>query len=149
MEENNFEELQSENGLPKRPKTLSVLCILTFIFSALGCLSSILTPLYAETMIQFMKSGPDFDEVAMSENLKVLNAGWGYYTLTLVLTVVSLTGAILMWKLKKNGFHFYAFSNLALLFVPTLVLGMSISWVAILLTSCFIGMYAMHLKYMK
>ncbi len=149
MEENSFDEVQNDMGQPKRPKTLTVLCILTFIFTGLGALSSILTPFYADTMVEFMKSGPNFDEEAMAENLKVLTAGWGYYMLTLALTIGSLIGAIMMWKLKKNGFHFYAVSNLALLFVPTLVLGMTISWVAILLTSCFIGLYAMQLKFMK
>lgn len=144
-----MEEIQMDTEQLKRPATLSVLCILTFIFSGLGCLSSIFTPLYADTIIEFMKTSPEFDEEAMADTLKLLNAGWGYYILTLVLTVGSLVGAILMWKLKKNGFHFYAFSNLALLFVPTLVLGMSISWFAIILSAAFIGMYAMHLKYMK
>jgi hypothetical protein len=149
MEDHSFDEMQNDKGQSKRPKTLSVLCILTFIFSGLGCLSSVITPLYADQMVEFMKSGPGFDEAAMSDNLKVLTAGWNYYLITLALTIGSIAGAIMMWKLKKNGFHFYAVSNLALLFVPTLVLGMSVSWVAILLTSCFIGMYAIHLKYMK
>lgn len=146
-----MEEITDGNEIqaPKRPGTLTLLCVLTFIYSGIGILAAIFTPLFADSMVEFMLSNPAYDEATMSETIKVLQAGWGYYMLTLVLTLGSLTGAILIWKLKKNGFHFYAFSNLALLFIPSLVLGLAISWAAIFITAAFIGMYALHLKYMK
>ena len=143
-------ELENDNTMEpvKRPKILSVLCILTFISSGLGILSCIITPLTADMVKEYMMNAPNYDETQMAERLKVIEAGWGYFLLTLVLVAGSLIGAIMMWKLKKNGFHFYAFSNLALLFVPTLVLGITISWVSIILSVAFIGIYAMHLKLM-
>ncbi len=146
-----MEEIENENTAEqvKRPKFLSVLCILTFIFTGLGSLSCIITPLTSEMVKEFMINAPNYDEVQMADSLKVIEAGWGYYMLTLALTIGSMVGAILMWKLKKNGFHFYAFSNLAILFVPTLVLGIAISWVSIILSIAFIGMYAIHLKFMQ
>ncbi len=146
-----MEEIENENTAEqvKRPKFLSVLCILTFIFTGLGSLSCIITPLTSEMVKEFMINAPNYDEVQMADSLKVIEARWGYYMLTLALTIGSMVGAILMWKLKKNGFHFYAFSNLAILFVPTLVLGIAISWVSIILSIAFIGMYAIHLKFMQ
>lgn len=146
-----MEKIENENIKEqiKRPKFLSVLCILTFVFTGLGTLSCIITPLTADMVKEYMVNAPNYDEVLMADSLKVIEAGWGYYLLTLALTLGSMIGAILMWKLNKNGFHFYTFSNLAILFIPTLVLGIPISWVSIILSIAFIGMYAIHLKYMK
>ena len=141
-----IENIKPESG---RPKFLSVLCILTFIFTGLGCISSLITPLFAPLLREFMVNAPNYDEAAMAESMRVIEAGWGYYLLTLLLNLGSLTGAVLMWKLNKNGFHFYALSNSAMLFLPTLFLGISISWFAIFFTVGFIGMYALHLKFMK
>lgn len=150
--ENQFaHEVENENieTPPKRPKFLSVLCILTFIFTGLGILSCLLTPVFADMLKGFIVNAPNYNEAEQADSLKVIGAGWGYYMLTLLLTIGSLVGAILMWKLKKNGFHFYAFSNLAVLFLPTLVLGIAISWFGIVLTVAFIGMYGLHLKFMR
>jgi len=146
-----MEESQNDNSEEqiKRPRSLSFLCIATFIFSGLGTLSSIIAPIYADKLKLYMMSDPNYDEAIMADNLKVIEAGWGYYSLTLLLALGSLTGAILMWKLKKIGFHFYAFSNLIMLFLPTLILDITISWYAIFFTLSFIGLYAFHLKFMK
>lgn len=146
-----MEEFQNENSEEQvmRPRSLSFLCIATFIFSGLGVLSSVITPLFADVLKQYMMSDPNYNEAMMADNLKVIEAGWGYYSITFVLTLISVIGAILMWKLRKIGFHFYAFSNLALLFAPTLVLGITISWYAIFFTLSFLGLYAFHLKFMK
>jgi hypothetical protein len=146
MEEmENVENVQAS----KRPGTLTLLCVLTFIYASLGILASIFVPLNQEVMTQFLLSSPNYNEAQMADTLKTIQAGWGYHALNLILASASLTGAILMWKLKKLGFHFYAFSNLAILFVPPLLIGLAISWAAIFITFGFIGMYALHLKYMR
>ncbi|MGZ4158685.1 MAG: hypothetical protein ACXVED_16540, partial [Bacteroidia bacterium] len=132
-----------------RPLRLTVLCIMTFIFSGLGAISSLLTPFLSDVMVSFIKSSPNYVEADYAENLKVIQAGWAYHLPTFIFAIGSLTGAILMWKLKKAGFHFYAFSNLALLFIPTLVLHLTIGWSAIFVTIGFIGMYGLNLRSMK
>lgn len=146
-----MEDNQNENPEEgaKRPRSLSTLCILTFIFTGLGSLSSIITPITADGVRELIVSSPDYDEVAMSESLRVIQAGWSYYLTTLLFTLGSMAGAILMWRLKKIGFHFYAFSNLAMLFLPMLFLDITISWYAIFFTMSFICFYAFHLKFMK
>ncbi len=143
------QEILNENPAPKRPVFLTVLCILTFISAGLGGLSELLTPLYSDVMIDFLKSNPKYDEAAMGETIAMLHAGWGFYFTVFVLSCGSFTGAFLMWKLKKIGFHFYSLSNLAILFVPMLMMGTAISWAGILLTASFIALYALNLKYMK
>jgi hypothetical protein len=130
-------EIKNETESNKRPPLLTLLCVLTFISSGLENMFSLIIPLFPDEMVQFIKNSPGYDEVGMS------------YVLKIIFTACSLVGAILMWKLKKIGFHFYSLSNLALLFIPTLLLGMSISSLAIILTICYIALYAMNLKFMK
>lgn len=138
-----------EQNLVKRPVSLTILCILTFVFSGLSCFSSLFIPLFQDLMIDFLKSNPGYDEALMNETIRLIKAGWAYYLVNFSLSFFSLTGAILMWKLKKTGFHFYALSNSALLFVPTLFFGIIISWFGIFMAVGFIALYAFHLKYMS
>lgn len=144
----NFESLNN-NESNQLPTFLKVLCILTFIGSGIGCLSSLFTPLFAEQIIAFMEQAPNYDETEMAQAITVLKAGWGYYGLMLVLSLGSLAGAILMWQLKKIGFHAYALSNSLMLFIPTIMFAMPISWAGVFLTVAFILLYAMNLKHLK
>ena len=142
-------ELNDEKKTVKRPVSLTVLCVLTFIFSGMGCFSALFTPVFSDIMIEYLKSFPNYDETQMVETIQLLKAGWGYYLIIFSLTLFSLIGSILMWKLKKIGFHFYALSNAALLFVPTLFLGIIISWFGISMAAGFIFLYSFHLKEMS
>jgi len=146
-----METLETTNGTEpvKRPIFLTVLCVLTFISSGIGCIFSLFTPVFADAFIEFLSSNPNVDEAQMADTVRVLQAGWGYYAPAFLLALGSLAGAMLMWNLKKIGFHFYAASNLALIFLPTLVLGLPISWFGVVLTAAFITMYAVNLKYMS
>ncbi len=143
------EEIINENDVPKRPTFLTVLCILSFISGGLGSLSALITPLLSDIMIEFLKNSPNYDETLMEETIMLLQAGWGYYLITFVFAMCSLIGVFFMWKLKKIGFHFYALSNLGLLFAPMLMFDMAISWAGIFLTASFILLYAVNLKFMK
>ncbi len=142
-------ENNNETRTSKRPTFLTVLCILTFISAGMGSMSALFTPPFSDIMVEFVKMNPGFDETMKPELIRLLQAGWSYYLITFVLSICSLTGAVLMWNLKKIGFHFYALSNLGLLFVPMFILGMATSWGSILFTSSFIAMYAIHLKELK
>ncbi len=144
-----IEELANGNEAPKRPVSLSVLCILSFISAGMGSISALVTPIFSDVMIELLKSTPNYDETAMNEAIIILKAGWGFYLVTFILALGSLTGAVLMWKLKKIGFHFYALSNLGLLMAPMLMFGMAISWPGIFLTTSFILLYAVNLKFMR
>jgi hypothetical protein len=138
----------NDNQLTKRPTFLTVLCILTFISTGIGAIGALITPLMSDTVIAFMKSSPNYDEAIMSEAERVIMAGWIYYAPTFLLVLVSLIGALFMWKLKKIGFHLYAASNLALLFLPLLVLGIAANVSSILFTVGFIVMYGANSKQM-
>jgi len=143
------EEIMNENTVPKRPMFLTVLCILSFISAGLGSLTALLTPLFADAIIEFLQNTPGYDETEMNETIQVLQAGWGFYSVTFLLALGSFIGVFFMWNLKKTGFHFYAISNLGLLLTPMLLFGMPINWTSIFFTASFILLYAVNLKYMK
>ena len=143
------DEIMNENNPPKRPTILTIVCILSFISSGLGCLSALITPLFSDVMIELLKKSPDYNEEVMAEMVTVLQAGWGFYLITFALALCSLTGVFFMWKLRKIGFHLYALSNLALLFTPLLLFSMALSWSGIFLTASFILLYATNLKFMR
>lgn len=139
----------TNNEAPKRPMFLTVLCVLTFIASGIGTLTSLLAPLLAEQLTTLIQSAPNYDEVQMAEAVKVLNAGWGYYSIMFLLAAGSLIGAILMWTLKKVGFHIYTLSNLVALFVPMLMFSAALSWSGIFFTAIFIILYGLNFKHLK
>lgn len=145
----NFENLMEQPETAKRPMFLTVLCVLTFIASGLGTLVALFTPLFAEQLIELIKSAPNFDEANMAEGVRVLQAGWGYYLTVAALSGLSLVGAIFMWQLKKMGFHFYAIANLLVLFVPTMMLSIQMSWLSVFTTGCFILLYGLNFKVLK
>ena len=91
----------NESQVVKRPKRLTFLCILTFVFSGLGSISSLLTPFLANEMADFIKNSPNYKDEAFAESILVIQAGWAYHFPTFILALGSLVGAILMWRLKK------------------------------------------------
>ncbi len=142
-------EVDNEPGSNARPPLLTLLCVLTFISTSLGGISALVIPIFPNEMVGIIKSSPEYNEASMNEILQIIQAGWGYYSITFLLAMGSMTGAILMWKLKKIGFHFYSLSNLVLLIIPTLMLGLTVSWLSIILTAGYIALYATNLKFMK
>ena len=143
------EQFQQNKTVNKRPLALTVLCILTFISSGLGILGCLFTPLVADMMIELFKVTPGYSELLNEQALKVLQAGWPYYMTLLLFTSSSLTGALMMWKLKKNGFHFYTISNILIYCLPSFMLGIDFNIIGLVFPGIFIGFYAMHLKYMQ
>lgn len=142
-------EQTNETGPVKRPGFLTVLCILTFISSGWGLLSHLFIPLFPDAIMDFFQQNPNVDEAQMAEMTKAVYAGWAYYAPAFLLILISLVGAVLMWNLKKIGFHLYVASNLALLFLPMLVVSIPIGMFPIVITLAFITMYAFNLKYMS
>ena len=73
---------------------------------------------------------------------------------SLVLSVISLLGAILMFQLRRIGFYFYTAAQILMLFVLPYFAGFNFMVLAGMLFSAifaviFIVMYALNLKYMR
>ena len=77
-------------------------------------------------------------------------AGPSFFLVMGLLYLVSLTGGIFMFLLKKEGFHIYSISQLMMLIVPSLLIkGYIAPWSNILLTGSFILAYAVNRKFMR
>ncbi|MFH1296741.1 MAG: hypothetical protein ABIJ04_05645 [Bacteroidota bacterium] len=132
---------------PKRSQLLAILCILTFIGSGLNTFSSLFIASFFDS---FLVVAEEFGERFNLPGMEILmKATPGFFLITGVLYVGSLTGAILMWRLRKVGFHLYAVSQILLLIAPMYFLKLSgPSILDLLFSGLFIILYSTQLKQM-
>ena len=117
---------------PVRPTFLTVLCILTFIGSGWGLINNLFqlvmfTPERLVAQIQQItnmagaEAQPSWFSSIMSSSLEVLQTtimhGKAIYSLAALCAVISLIGAFMMYKLKRNGFSLYAIAQIGQLFI--------------------------------
>ena len=150
----------------KMPAFLKVLCILTFVGSGFGIIGGIYTALSGEntrrsyeilssTNSKFMGNISD----AQLDNLVHWQTIGGYVTLFACL--LTLTGALLMWRRKKVGFGIYIVGEIAPIVTGILVAmaasGMSFMGIGstigvvfnILIAAAFIIMYGVNYKHLR
>lgn len=157
---------------PVRPTFLTVLCILTFIGSGWSIISSFSTYLTADTtadvaraamqdaqdeisnsnesgakMAEKMLSG--VSDVLKPENLKKSAL------FTIVASIFTLVGAILMFQLKKTGFWVYIAGIAISIVAPIVIFGannlitMMSTMGAALIGILFVVLYALNLKHLR
>lgn len=167
--ENPFEEQQNK---PLRPTFLLVVCILTFIGSGWSILSNLFSVFTAglmnstmnmeqySNMVGEMENGgaSSFLSGFLNSSMEVLQVTAAHAreiaVMQLVLSLVSLLGAILMFRLRRMGFYLYTAAQILALFILPYFAGFSslviigMLWSA-LISIIFIVMYAVNLKYMR
>ncbi len=126
----------------KRPAFLSALCILTFIGSGVAFLAYFAAALFFDKTQEIIIRLSSWHSAAAVSPL--------FFTILMTLYALSLTGAIRMWKLHRDGLFLYLFSQLAILFLPALW----IDWQAFSVTNAiftliFIVGYGVHRKWLK
>ncbi|HTI88987.1 MAG TPA: hypothetical protein VL727_00295 [Puia sp.] len=148
----------------KRPETLNVISILTFIGSGITILTQFVSFFRAQSnydqMVQNqdkMEQAPDFlkrlmgpDPVGMAR--KTLENRTPMLILGIVGAVLCIYGAVQMRKLKKIGFPIYVIGELLPFVVSFIFIGqMPIFGLvfALLINVAFIIMYATQLKYLS
>lgn len=172
-----MEEMIRENYIEgtekKRSSLLTVLCILSFIGSGWDVLSG---------GTKYLVYSPDSVKNSVMQSLEVVksslddDAGGDFFTgilnglsefssdvavhfreITLcgtILALLSLVGAVLMFRLKKQGFYLYAIVNVLALFIMPLFLGFTAIVLLrgifpLIITVTFIILYASRLKEMN
>lgn len=166
--ENPFEEKQNS---PVRPTFLLVICILTFIgsgWSVLSNLFSIFTSGMMDSSLQMEQysnmmgniegsASSSFLAGFLNSSMEVLQATAAHAreiaVMQLVLSVISLLGAIMMFQLRRFGFFLYTAAQILALFVLPYFAGFSTLVVIGMLWSAFISLifiilYAVNLRYM-
>jgi hypothetical protein len=131
---------------PKRPQLLNILCIFTFIGSGLAITGCLILIFFGDRIREFVENSPGMDETTTANLEQFTNTP--FWSIDLLLVVVSLYGAINMFRLKKIGFHLYASANILAVVLP-LMFKMEFNVSGLLITASFIGMYATNLKYMS
>lgn len=122
-----------------RPPFLSALCLLTFMGSSIGFTGYFLAALFFKKTSELIIK---YSSWHSTDTISPL-----YFTLLMALFAFSLTGAIRMWKLHRDGFFLYVFAQLAILFVPV----MWIDWQAFsttnaIFTTVFVVGYGLNWK---
>lgn len=152
-------------GLPQqKPVFLKVLCILTFVGSGLGILGAIVgffstgfvkqSMELADEMSDGMYDRMGFDMQAMLEWQTYINIG------NLVGALMCLSGALIMWRLKKVGYYVYVPGAL----IPVIVSLVGMQYIMsgmmagfgmigvvfnLMISAAFIIMYGLNLKHLK
>ncbi|MBK6966583.1 MAG: hypothetical protein IPH20_22455 [Bacteroidales bacterium] len=148
MDENPTENIPTRQYTGKRPPGLTILCVLTFIGSGASAISSLFVAAAYDLMPEAIKQSPIQDSGALLEMIN--SAGPLFFFITGILYLASLSGAILMFRLYKNGFHLYTTAQLAMLIVPLLMIeGFVLPVANLLLTGSFIMAYAVNIRIMR
>ena len=122
-----------------RSNFLSALCILTFLGSGLSFLMYFIAALFFEETSEFIIK---YSSWSLTEAISPL-----YFTLIMALNAISLTGAIRMCKLHRDGFYLYVFAQLIILFVPAIWINFeAISISNAIFTILFIVGYGLNFK---
>jgi hypothetical protein len=149
----------------KRPTLLTVLCILSFIWIGLmvigGGLGYVGMKMFASGQMEEMlqQAGGDDATKSLEEmQAKVDESGMTAEQLAtqmlilVAVSLVSLVGVIMMWKLRRPGFYIYALCALIGIAMP-LVMGGKFdtsggSIFGLVMTLGFVGLYFSQLKHM-
>ena len=146
------EELRTPGPAPgpppvTRPNLLTILCILTFINGGLTLISSIFVGAF---FVQFVAIATDFATRFKLPGLEMITEGRPlFFFVNAVLYTVSVAVAILMWQLKKIGFHIYTTAQILLILSPMYFFHLpGPSIFDIILSGTFVILYSTHLKLM-
>jgi len=159
MDNTTLDSSQTELPLePERPEFLKVLCILSFISCGLLILlysfGTICLTFTEETVAsfwdKFVEGYPALQNVDAMEFFHKFGMMCVY---SLIATIFSLIGVIMMWRLEKIGFFMYAAAELITNFFNINVEGMEEKSTGgiiffVIIDLVFIVMYAVNLKYM-
>ena len=125
---------------------LTILCILTFIGSGIGVLFFFIVSVYYVTTLEALR----LIYSSMPEANFLLEAPREFFIISFLLSALSVIGAILMWNLRKLGFHFYTSAQLVHLIIPFIYFGGDTNpMLNILLTALFVYLYARNLPFMR
>jgi hypothetical protein len=133
---------------PARPVMLTVLCILTFIGSGMNFMSGLLFFAFYDVFLSVLGN------LAKTMNLPGMEilqeAKPSFFLFSAFFYALSFAGALLMFNLKKTGFHLYTIAQILLIVATMYFLKLpGPSILDVILSGIFIVLYGIHLKFMK
>jgi hypothetical protein len=132
----------------KRPSFLTVLCILTFIWSGWNMASNLVVGSFFDFFSKFFAQ---FAETYKIPGMEILGEATPvYFFVSALFFLGCIIGAFLMWRLKKTGFHVYTISQILLLIAPMYFFRLpGPSWIEVLFSGVFILLYSSNIKQMN
>ena len=104
--------------------TLHILLVLSMIWAGLSCFSYIMMGIMMPTLQSYYSAHPDvLPEEFYTMMEQMFEIPQTYYVVCGLLFALELIGAVLMWNLRRSGFHCYALARLLLLLLPLLFIG--------------------------
>lgn len=159
------------NSTTERPTFLTVLCVLTFIGSGFALLSGIynyaMAPMAAEMTEEALQKAEDqlayqemnegtatMLEETFSASLEMVEHASTLALISILGALLSLTGAFLMFRLKRNGYYLYTLAQLLLILAPMALVGFNfVTGASAIITGVFallfIVLYGVNLKHLK
>ena len=125
-----------------RPDLLKALCVLTFLGSTLAFFAYFMAALFFDKTSELIVK---YSSWHTTDKISPL-----YFAVFMVLYAISLTGAIRMWKLHRDGFWLYVFAQAIAVFLPAVWINwQAFSTTNAVFTTVFIMGYLVNLKILK
>lgn len=132
----------------KHETLLKILLVMSMIGATMPMLSSFLMALFLPQLDQFYQHNQSLlpaEVFTMWQRMASIPRP--YYAAMTLLYALSLAGCILMWKLRRSGFHCYALAQLLMLLLPLLFLGKGFLGLGdLMFTALFLFLYYLLLK---
>ena len=140
--------LPATEAKDKRPKLLTVLCILTFIGSGLNAFSNLMVFIFFNASMAFAAELVKAFKLPGMELF--LEAKPIYFAVSAVINALAVAGAIMMWQLRKYGFHIYTVAQILVILAPMYFFRLpGPDFFSILLSGVFVMLYGSTLKKMS
>jgi hypothetical protein len=121
-----------ENTKQRGIRTLHILLIISFIYTGMWTICHFMLgltgPEMRQTMLEAYQSMAEKNESFSAYAIfceKLFAVPQWYYIICGLLDAVSFGGMLLMWRIRKNGFHCYTLAKLMLMLMPLLFLDRS------------------------
>ena len=152
------EELQNEEQLhTHRPIFLTILCILTLLGSLGGILQNARGYFKAEEIVEYIKSGKSKTQLKNvlsfgSNKEEAVNTPISISNLTvenyekfsiggILASILALIGAVLMWRLQKNGFYSFTLGTFFSIITHFLLFGDNVAAMGLSIVAALGGLF--------
>lgn len=108
----------------KTKTALHILLVLSMLWACLSCFSYLMMGLMLPTFQEYYATHPNMmPEEFYTMVERMFEVPKSYYLVCSLLFALELAGAVLMWNLRRSGFHCYTIARLLLILLPLLFLG--------------------------
>ena len=143
-----------ENTRQRGTRTLHILLILSFVYTGMWTLCHFMLgltdPDMRQAMLEVYQSMAEKNESFSAYAIfceKIFAVPQWYYIICGLLDAISFIGLLLMWRIRKNGFHSYTLAKLMLMLMPLLFLDRSyIGFGDMMMAVLFIAYYFFLMK---